>query len=136
MRDASLVRALSVIICNVPGFNAAALLEEYGDQGLVRELAQLLVDTTPSQLEAIRTAVAAGDAVTLRAAAHRLRGSLLAFGVSDAVEAARTLESMGSAGDLTGAEALSTSLAKDVQSLCESALAWLIDHRSADESPA
>lgn len=136
MRDASSVRALSVIICNVPGFNAAALLEEYGDQGLVRELAQLLVDTTPSQLEAIRTAVAAGDAVTLRAAAHRLRGSLLAFGVSGAVEAARTLESMGSAGDLTGAEALSTSLAKDVQSLRESALAWLIDHRSADESPA
>ena len=57
MRDASSVRALSVIICNVPGFNAAALLEEYGDQGLVRELAQLLVDTTPSQLEAIRTAL-------------------------------------------------------------------------------
>ena len=136
MRDASSARAPSVIICNVPGFDAAALLEEYGDQGLVRELAQLLVDTTPSQLEAIRTAVAAGDAVTLRAAAHRLRGSLLAFGVSDAVEAARTLESMGSAGDLTGAEALSTSLAKDVQSLRESARAWLIDHRSADESPA
>ncbi len=130
MRDASSARALSVIICTVPGFNAAALLDEYGDQGLVRELAQLLVDTTPSQLEAIQTAVAAGDAVTLRAAAHRLRGSLLAFGVPDAVEATRTLESMGSAGDLTGAEALSTALAKDVQSLRESALAWLIERRS------
>jgi HPt (histidine-containing phosphotransfer) domain-containing protein len=110
---------------HVTSFDPTALFKEYGDLGLVRELAQLLVDTTPSQLEAIRSAVAAGDAGALRAAAHRLRGSLVTFGVPDAVETARALEAMGSDGDLTGAEALRTSLANDVQSLRESAVAWL-----------
>src|SRR5258706_6939003 len=110
---------------HVTSFDPAALFNEYGDLGLVRELAQLLVDTTPPQLEAIRSAVAARDAVAPRAAAHHLRGSLVAFGVPDAVETARALEAMGSAGDLTGAEALRTSLASDVQSLRESAEAWL-----------
>jgi HPt (histidine-containing phosphotransfer) domain-containing protein len=109
----------------VPGFNAAALFAEYGDQGLVRELARLLVDTTPSQVDAIRSAVASGDAVALRATAHRLRGSLVPFGVARAVETARALEAMGSAGDLTGAEPLSVSLANDVEFLRKSALAWL-----------
>jgi HPt (histidine-containing phosphotransfer) domain-containing protein len=109
----------------VTGFSATLLLEEYGDHGLVRELAQLLVDTTPGQLDAIRTAVTNGDATSLRAAAHRLRGSLVAFGVPDAVETARTLEAMGESGMLTGAEALSIALADDVQSLRASAKAWL-----------
>ena len=109
----------------VPGFSAALLLEEYGDHALVRELAQLLIDTTPAQLDAIRTAVAAGDAASLRTAAHRLRGSLVAFGVPDAVETARTLEAMGESGELAGAEALSVALIDDVQSLRESARAWL-----------
>jgi HPt (histidine-containing phosphotransfer) domain-containing protein len=109
----------------VPAFSATLLLEEYGDQGLVRELAQLLVDTTPGQLDAIAAAVTNGDAASLRIAAHRLRGSLVAFGVPDAVETARTLEAMGESGELTGAEALAAALTDDVQSLRESARAWL-----------
>jgi HPt (histidine-containing phosphotransfer) domain-containing protein len=109
----------------VGDFNATTLFEEYGDLALVRDLAQLLVDTTLTQLDAIRSAIAGGDAQALRAAAHRLRGSLVAFGVPGAVETARTLEAMGAAGKLTGAETLSAALAKDVQSLRDSAKAWL-----------
>ena len=109
----------------MPGFSATLLFEEYGDHRLVRDLAQLLIDSTPAQLEAIRSAVAGGDARLLREAAHRLRGSLVPFGVPDAVETARTLEAMGESGELTGAEALSTALAEDVQSLRNSAKAWL-----------
>lgn len=109
----------------MPGFNATALFEEYGDHGLVHDLAQLLVDTIPAQLDAIRSAIAGGDATALCAAAHRLRGSIVAFGVPDAVETARTLEAMGTAGEFAGAEALSTALATDVQSLRDSAKAWL-----------
>jgi len=103
----------------VADFNATLLFEEYGDRDLVRDLAQLLIDTTPGQLDAITSAIAGGDARALRAAAHRLRGSIVPFGVPDAVETARTLEAMGTA------EALSTALAKDVQSLRDSARAWL-----------
>jgi HPt (histidine-containing phosphotransfer) domain-containing protein len=109
----------------VPDFDATALLEEYGDPDLVQELAQLLVETAPPQVEAVRSAVVAGDAVALRAAAHRLRGSLLAFGVPAAIEAATRLEAMGSAGNLTGAEQWVQTLATHVQGLLDDAQAWL-----------
>ena len=109
----------------MPPFDAVLLLQEYGDARLVRDLAQLLIDTTPEQLDAVQTAVGADDGPGLRSAAHKLRGSIVAFGVPAAVETARKLEAMGAAGDLAGADALSRELAADVQSLRESAKAWL-----------
>jgi HPt (histidine-containing phosphotransfer) domain-containing protein len=109
----------------VGDFNATALFNEYGDHSLVRELAQLLIETAPGQLDAVRNAIDSGNTQGLRAAAHRLRGSIVAFGVPDAVETARTLEAMGEAGTLTGAEGLITKLAAEVQSLRDSAKAWL-----------
>jgi HPt (histidine-containing phosphotransfer) domain-containing protein len=109
----------------MPPFDAVLLLQEYGDEGLVRDLAQLLVDTTPAQMDAVQTAVSAGDRVVLRAAAHKLRGSIVAFGVPEAVEAARKLEAMAAAGELGGADALSRQLVAGVQSLRDSAKAWL-----------
>jgi two-component system, sensor histidine kinase and response regulator len=112
-------------------FDAAALLEAYGDQALVRDLAQLLVENAPTQLDAIDTALAAGDATALRAAAHRLRGSLATFSVPAAVAMARQLEAMGAAGDLgPQTAALCNRLAADVRSLRESAVTWL--HSSAN----
>ena len=109
----------------MPPFDAVLLLQEYGDEGLVRDLARLLVETTPAQVDAVRSAVGTGDGAALRAAAHKLRGSIVVFGVPGAVETARKLEAMGAAGDLAGAEALSRALAADVQSLRDSAKAWL-----------
>jgi HPt (histidine-containing phosphotransfer) domain-containing protein len=109
----------------MPPFDAVLLLQEYGDETLVRDLARLLVDTTPAQIDAVRTAVGAGDGAALRAAAHKLRGSLVAFGVPDAVEAARKLETMAASGDLAGADAVSRELVAGVQSLRASAKAWL-----------
>jgi two-component system, sensor histidine kinase and response regulator len=109
----------------MPPFDAVILLREYGDEALVRDLARLLVDTTPQQIDAVRSAVAANDGAALRVAAHRLRGSIVPFGVPDAVEAARRLESMGTAGDFAGADALSRELVASVESLRESAKAWL-----------
>lgn len=106
-------------------FDPRALLDEYGDETLVRELAQLLIETVPLQIEAVRSAVAAGDSSALRAAAHKLRGSIGPFGIPDAVETARKLEAMATAGTLDGADALSRALAADVQSLRDSAKAWL-----------
>jgi HPt (histidine-containing phosphotransfer) domain-containing protein len=109
----------------MPPFDAVLLLQEYGDETLVRDLARLLVDTTPAQIDAVRTAVGAGDGAALRAAAHKLRGSLVAFGVPDAVEAARKLETMAASGDLAGADAVSRELVAGVQLLRASAKAWL-----------
>jgi HPt (histidine-containing phosphotransfer) domain-containing protein len=112
----------------MPAFDARVLLNEYGDETLVRDLARLLVETVPVQVDAIRSAVDAGDGAALRAAAHKLRGSIVSFGVPDTVETARRLEALGAAPDLAGAAALISVLAADVQSLCASAKAWLDSH--------
>src|SRR5947208_9888748 len=80
-RRASRMRAASVRNCSstaaiiaynlrcMPPFDAHLLLQEYGDEGLVRDLARLVIDTTPEQIDAVQKAVAANDAATLRAAA-------------------------------------------------------------------
>jgi HPt (histidine-containing phosphotransfer) domain-containing protein len=112
----------------MPAFDARVLLDEYGDETLVRDLAMLLVETVPVQVDAVRSAVVAGDGPALRAAAHKLRGSIVSFGVPNTVETARRLETLGAAGDLAGAAPLVPSLAADVQSLCASAKAWLESH--------
>jgi HPt (histidine-containing phosphotransfer) domain-containing protein len=112
----------------MPAFDPRVLLDEYGDEALVRDLAKLLVATVPEQVDAVRMAVDAGDGSALRAAAHKLRGSIVSFGVPTTVDAARRLEAMGASGDLAGADSLIPQLAADVQSLCTSAKAWLDSH--------
>jgi len=112
----------------MPAFDPRVLLDEYGDEALVRDLAKLLVETVPVQVDAVRSAIDARDSAALRAAAHKLRGSIVSFGVPDTVDIARQLEAMGAAGDLDGADTLVPQLAADVQSLCTSAKAWLNSH--------
>jgi len=112
----------------MPAFDPRVLIDEYGDEALVRDLAKLLVETVPVQVDAVRSAVDAGDGSALRAAAHKLRGSIVSFGVPATVETARRLEAMGASGDLGGADTLVPQLAADVQSLCTSAKAWLDSH--------
>ena len=109
----------------MPPFDAVLLFSEYGDENLVRDLAQLIVDTTPAQVDAVHAAVDKGDGAALKAAAHKLRGSIVNFGVPTAVETAKKLEAMGEAGDLAGAGELSRNLAAEVQLLRDSAKAWL-----------
>jgi len=109
----------------MPAFDPRVLLDEYGDETLVRDLAQLLIQTTPAQVDAVQSAVAARDSAALRTAAHKLRGSIAPFGMAAAVETARKLEAMGTAGNLDGADALSRELTADVQSLRDSAKEWL-----------
>ena len=110
------------------GFDPRVLLDEYGDEGLVRDLARVLLDTVPPQVDAVRSAVDARDGPALRAAAHSLCGSILGFGVPATVDATRRLEAMGASGDLTGADVLVPLVAADVQALCTSARGWLDTH--------
>ena len=112
-------------------FDAAALLNEYGDDTFVRELAGLLIDVVPAQVDAIQRAVAASDARALCAACHRLRGSIAAFGVPAVVDMLRSLEAIGTTRNLAGAHTLATSLAGDVHALCDDARAWLLQSGGA-----
>jgi HPt (histidine-containing phosphotransfer) domain-containing protein len=110
----------------MPGtFDPQPLVAEYGDEALVRELAQLFVDNAESQLQNIFTAIDATDAVALRAGAHRLRGSVGTFGITAATELAQRLEHMGAAGTTAGARPFAEQLAESVRRFCAHASAWL-----------
>jgi signal transduction histidine kinase/DNA-binding response OmpR family regulator len=76
-----------------------------GDLDLLREVAHVFLESTPSLLGELRAAATTGDAAAVARIAHRLRGSLANFGAEDAVEAAFRLEKMGLDGDLSGAGA-------------------------------
>ena len=109
----------------IGAFDPQPLVAEYGDEALVRELAQLFVDTAESQLDNIFTAIEAAAAVALRGAAHRLRGSVGTFGVPPATELALSLEHMGAAGAIAGARPVAEQLAEAVRRFCAQASAWL-----------
>jgi HPt (histidine-containing phosphotransfer) domain-containing protein len=75
-----------------------------GDDELIREIARLFLDDYPARILEIEEAVARRDAGVLERAAHSLRGSATNFNAREAANVLLTLESMGSGGDLTGAD--------------------------------
>jgi len=81
-----------------------ALANVGGDQELLAEIVELFVGESPRMMAAVDRAVASSDAAALRLAAHTLKGSASVFGAQHAVELSFELESMGDAGELTGAE--------------------------------
>jgi CheY-like chemotaxis protein/nitrogen-specific signal transduction histidine kinase len=75
-----------------------------GDEPLLAEILRLFLDELPSQVHQIRAALDAGDYDVLRRTAHALKGAASNFNASAVVEAAQTLEHMGSAGELGDSE--------------------------------
>lgn len=74
-----------------------------GDAALAAAMAALFLSECPCQLDAVRQAVAAGDAEVLEQAAHLLRGSVGNFMATEATAAAARLEAFGRSGDLSQA---------------------------------
>lgn len=72
-----------------------ALARVGGDAELLREIAVLFVQDYPKVLDQLQDAIARGDAQTIERTAHGLKGSVSTFGARAAMEAARTLETMG-----------------------------------------
>ena len=81
-----------------------ALSRVGGDVELLKEVIGLFLGDYPSTFEKIKSAVAASDARALEHSAHSLKGSVSTFGAGRAFEAAFTLEKLGRAGDLRGAQ--------------------------------
>lgn len=106
-------------------FDVAPLLAEYGDEDLVRELVGLFVDNSDDQLASLINGIARRDPGMVKAAAHRLRGSIATFGAPTSVQLAQQLETMGTTGNLEGADALATRFVVAVQQLCDDATTWL-----------
>ncbi len=85
-----------------------------GDAGLLRELAELFIQSCPKMLEDIRDAVQKRDAKALERAAHSLKGCVGNFFSKGARETAQRLELVGKSGDLAGAEELAHLLEEQV----------------------
>ncbi len=81
-----------------------ALARVGGDAELLKEIAQLFLEDYPKAMEEIRAAADHRDAKELERSAHGLKGSVANFGATEAMEAARALETMGRAQQLVEVE--------------------------------
>jgi signal transduction histidine kinase/DNA-binding response OmpR family regulator/HPt (histidine-containing phosphotransfer) domain-containing protein len=80
-----------------------ALAEMQGDEQLLLEIVGTFLSEETEMIGRLRTAVAAADPAGVRIAAHTLRGALLHFGATTAVEGAQRLETMGRSQTLSDA---------------------------------
>ena len=101
-----------------------------GDRALLKEIVQLFLEDTPSQLADLRHAVVRGDGTALEHAAHALKGAISNFGAKAATDSLLALELMGRAGDLARAETAISALEQQIQLLLP-ALAALIKDQAA-----
>ncbi len=82
----------------------AAFLQGLGDDTeLARRLIDLFIEQAPKLMGDLRAAVESGDAVSLRKAAHALKGSISNFPPGPAHGAAARMEMIGFDGDITAA---------------------------------
>ncbi len=95
----------------------AALAQVDGDEGLLREVAELFIRDAPSMLEAIESALAQQNAHDVERAAHKLKGSVAIFGAKELQETAKQLELKGREKSLTDADGLFQCLKQGVTGL-------------------
>ena len=72
-----------------------------GDAAFLAELVETFLAESPVLLDEMRVAVASGDAVTLRRAAHTLKANCRTFGAGALAALCEGLEIRAAAGDLT-----------------------------------
>ncbi|MGH7319948.1 MAG: Hpt domain-containing protein [Candidatus Rokuibacteriota bacterium] len=84
---------------------AKALTVVGGDKNLLVELAQVFQLELPARLQALRRAVATGDAEQAERVAHNLKGALASLGATRARDLAHELEQLGRASRLDTAPA-------------------------------
>jgi CheY-like chemotaxis protein len=93
--------AKPVDVLGGPVLDRAALVAMVeGDMSLLSDMVETFVNEYPALEEAVRAAVAAGDAAAIRHAAHALKGAVSIFSVQPAYEKAQQLERMGRTNDL------------------------------------
>ncbi len=77
-----------------------AIEQVMGDKDFLKELLQLFVKNLPEQIEALKTALAGGDAQELSRIAHTLKGSSANLRVNGINDVALRLEQIGKKGNL------------------------------------
>jgi len=106
------------------GFDLTAALKYVGgDRELLDELLGIFAEDAPVRLEAIRRAIAGGDAVDLTREAHTLKGALKVIGATTAAELALDLETAARAEDTGTSEKLAAALEREMDRLLQSLVA-------------
>ena len=88
-----------------------------GDQDLLKEIAQLLVEGLPNQIRQIQEGVDTNNAQAVMEAAHALKGSVGNFAARRAYDAAYRLEQMGREGELAEAQGALADLKQELDAL-------------------
>jgi HPt (histidine-containing phosphotransfer) domain-containing protein len=100
MSDAMHWPPAEIDILDESALEAIREVQEAGAPCLIAETVELFLGTTPERLAALRTAVAAGDARTIRAMGHAIRGSCLLLGLARLGMACEMMERSGADGKL------------------------------------
>jgi HPt (histidine-containing phosphotransfer) domain-containing protein len=96
-----------------------AMVTRFGDQDLVEVLIGLFVAECPRMLNEVRSAIESGSADAVRSAAHSFKGCVANFDHPGAVDAARTLETIGREGRLADATQALVRLEQEVERLLQ-----------------
>lgn len=80
------------------------------DPEFLAELVQTFLDESPAQLAELRDASASGDAHEIRRGAHTLKSNAATFGIVRLEDLCRELEHEANAGNLGGAEELTSAI--------------------------
>ena len=106
------------------GFDfSAALSYVGGDRALLDELLDIFAEDAPMRIDAIRIAIAGGDAQQLMREAHTLKGALKVLGAAAAAGLALHLENLGRDGDLSRAREAGAALERAMDRLNQELLA-------------
>ena len=106
------------------GFDLTAALHYVGgDRALLDELLGIFVEDAPVRMDAIRKAIAGGEATELTREAHTLKGALKVIGATTAAGLAQGLEVLARDGNISEADKLSTALEREMDRLMQSLLA-------------
>jgi len=82
-------------------WDIARVLERLGgDEKLLHEIVEIFLEESPTQINSLRQALAAGNAAGIEATAHGLKGELGYLGISELSQKACELEEMGRRHDL------------------------------------
>lgn len=81
------------------------ILQQPGKPDLRKQLMTLYLNSSPSLMEGIRSAIASRDGAALKQAAHSLKSSSLSLGATGLGETCASLEQLGSANALEDAPA-------------------------------
>lgn len=106
-------------------FELSEALALAGDEGLLRELAGILLEEGSRELGAARSAQQSGDARALEALAHRLKGAVIVFGAKRLGAALEELEQTARGGSVRDCGPLITQAESEWHVLAGELGAWL-----------